>query len=317
MAKVRLLEKEKLEPGETTWAQLVLSRPVALVKGDHFIIRSPMETLGGGEVIDSHAKRLRRFRPAIIQSLKVKREGTVDEVLMALLESKQPLELSALLAQCALPVTEVRPVLESLIQQAMVIRISQGEHSLLFTAPGWERLTKEATAILQDYHRRFPARLGMPKVELGSRLKLGKYSPDILQKLFAEGVLSEEGLVVHLPSHRIQLTQTQQAKIDTFLRSLAQNPYAPPIDQLPEPDLLNLLVERKQVVKVSDSMVFSASAYNEMVAKVIAHIKAHGKVTLAEVRNLFNTSRKYAQALLEHLDEKKITRRVGDERVLY
>ena len=157
----------------------------------------------------------------------------------------------------------------------------------------------------------------MPKVELGSRLKLGKHSATILQRLLDEGVLTEEGSVVHLPSHYIQLTQAQQAKIDAFLHSLTQNPYAPPNDLIPEPDLLNLLIEQHRVVKVSENVVFSASAYNEMVEKVTSYIKARGKVTLAEVRDLFKTSRKYAQAFLEHLDEKKITRRVGDERVLY
>lgn len=317
MAKVRLLEKEKLEPGEITWAQLELSKPVALVQGDHFIIRSPMETLGGGKVVDSHARRLRRFRPDIIQSLKVKEEGTAEEVIMAVLETKQSLELPALLARCNLPTSEARSAVESLVQQARVIEIGQGEHCLLLTAPGWERLSKQATSILQDYHRRFPTRSGMPKVELGSRLKLGKHSPAIWQGLLDEGVLSEEGLAARLTLHKIQLTQAQQAKIDAFLQSLVKNPYAPSGDLIPEPDLLNLLVEQQQVVKVSDSVVFSASVYNGMVEKVTFHIKAQGKVTLAEVRDLFNTSRKYAQAFLEHLDEKKITRRIGDERVLY
>lgn len=317
MAKVRLLEKEKLEPGKITWAQLVLSKPVALVQGDHFIIRSPMETLGGGKVVDSHARRLRRFRPDIIQSLKVKEEGTAEEVIMVVLETKQPLELPALLARCDLPASEARSAVESLVQQASIIGVGQGERCLLLTAPGWERLSKQATAILQDYHRRFPTRSGMPKVELGSRLKLGKHSPAILQRLSDENILREEGLAVRLTLHKIQLTQAQQAKIDAFLQSLVKNPYAPPGDLIPEPDLLNLLVEQRQVVKVSDSVVFSTSAYNEMVEKVTSHIKAQGKVTLAEVRDLFKTSRKYAQAFLEHLDEKKITRRIGDERVLY
>ncbi|MFH0768107.1 MAG: selenocysteine-specific translation elongation factor [Chloroflexota bacterium] len=317
MAKVRLLEKEKLEPGEITLAQLLLKNPVALVKGDRFIIRSPMETLGGGKVIDSHASRLRRFRPSIIQSLKVKQEGTVEDVIMALLEAKQPLEPPALLAQCDLPASEARPALESLIQQAKVVVIGQGESRLLFTPLGWKYLTREATAILQDYHRRFPARSGVPKAELGNRLKLGKYSPAIWSRLAAEGILVEEGLAVRHTLHKIQLTAAQQARISAFLQSLTQNPYAPPSDQLPEPDLLNMLVEQQQVVKVSESVVFSASAYNEMLERVTSHIKAHGKITLAEVRDLFQTSRKYAQALLEHLDEKKLTRRVGDERVLY
>ncbi|MCJ7767590.1 SelB C-terminal domain-containing protein, partial [Candidatus Bathyarchaeota archaeon] len=137
------------------------------------------------------------------------------------------------------------------------------------------------------------------------------------ERLLGDGALNEEGLVVRLPSHRVQLTPAQQAKVDAFLKSLAQNPYSPPTDQLPEPDLLNLLIERRQVVKVSESVVFAASAYDKMVERVLAHIKANGKITLAEVRDLFQTSRKYAQALIEYLDEKKITRRVGDERVRY
>ena len=317
MAKVHLLEKEKLEPGEITWAQLVLTAPVALVKDDHFIIRSPMGTLGGGKVVDAHARRLRRFRPAAIQSLKVREEGTAEEVIMALLETKQPLELSALLAQADMLADELQPAIASLIGETKVIGVGQGEHCFLFTALGWERLVKQATAILQDYHRKFPARSGMPKVELGSRLKLDKYAPAIWQRLSADGILNEEGLAVRLSSHQVQLSQAQQAKIDAFLQSLAQNPYAPPSDLIPEPDLLTLLVEQQQVVKVSGDVVFATSAYNDMVEKVTAHIKTHGKVTLAEVRDLFKTSRKYAQAFLEHLDEKKITRRVGDERVLY
>jgi selenocysteine-specific elongation factor len=317
MAKVRLLEKERLEPGESGWAQLRLDKPVALVKGDHYIIRSPMETLGGGQIVDSHAKRLRRFRPAAIESLKVKEKGTAEDVILALLETRQPLDLPALLKEADLPESEARPAIESLIQQAKVIGVGQAENRLLFTAAGWARLTQEATAILQDYHRKFPARLGMPKVELASRLKLSRQSAGVMERLLGDGALGEEGLVVRLPSHRVQLTPAQQAKVDAFLRALAQNPYSPPTDQLPEPDLLNLLIERRQVVKVSESVVFAASAYDKMVEKVLAHIKANGKITLAEVRDLFQTSRKYAQALIEYLDEKKITRRVGDERVMY
>ncbi|MBI2979658.1 MAG: selenocysteine-specific translation elongation factor [Chloroflexi bacterium] len=317
MAKVRLLEQDKLGPGETTRAQLTLSQPVALVKGDYFIIRSTMETLGGGNIIDTHSKRLRRFRSTTIESLKVKEEGTPEEVIIALLEAKQPLELPALLAQYDLPASDTRPALESLMEQARVISLGQGESRLLFTTTGWQRLTQQATDILHDYHQKFPTRSGMPKVELGSRLKLGNHSPVILQKILDEGILNETGLTVRLPTHEVRLTSAQQTKIDAFLQSLAKNPYAPLGDQLPEPDLLNWLIERQRVVKVSNGVVFAASAYNEMVARVRAHIKMHGKVTLAEVRDLFQTSRKYAQAFLEYLDEKRITRRVGDERVLY
>ena len=236
---------------------------------------------------------------------------------MVTLEAKQPLEQAVLLARCDLHSSEAQTAIEDLIQQEKVVRIGQGEYRLLFTKLGWERLVEKAVAIVQDYHRRFPARPGMPKAELISKLKLTtRYSASALQSLFQDGVLVEEGTSVRLPSHQIQLTQGQQAKVDAFLHSLARNPYAPPSDLMPEPDLLNLLVEQRRVVKVSDGVVFSTPAYDEMVGRITTHIKERGKVTLAEVRDMFNTSRKYAQALLEYLDEKQITRRIGDERVL-
>jgi len=317
MAKVRLLEKDELQPGETAWAQFRLITPVALVRGDCFIIRSSTETLGGGDIIESHAKRYRRSRPDVIQSLATREKGTPEEIIISTLAAKQPLALSALLAQVDLPASEVKPVIESLVQQGKVIGLGDGERRLLLTAEGWQRLAQQVTTALQEYHRKFPARPGMPKVELSSRLKMGNNAPLILQRLGAEGVIIESGNVVRLATHHIQLTPAQQQQVDIFLKSLARNPYATPSDLVPEADLLNLLMEQGKVVKMNSEVVFSADAYNEMMARVTAHLKANGRVTLAEVRDMFQTSRKYALAFLEHLDRTKITRRTGDERVLY
>ena len=316
LAKVRLLEKDELPPGETTLAQLALSKPVAIVKGDHFIIRSTVETLGGGEIIEPHTRRYRRYRPDVIHSLIAKEQGTVEQVIMATLEAKPSMELPALSAQCDLPAAEVQPAIDSLIQQGKIIGTGQGKHRLLFAASRWELLTKQVTGALQNYHQRFPTRPGMPKAELSSRIKMGAQASAVLQRLLKDGIVIEDGSAIRLPTHRVQLTQAQQTKIDTFLNALARNPYAPPSDLIPEPDLLNLLIEQKRVVKVSDDVVFSTSAYNEMVKRITAHIKASGKVTVGEVRDMFQTSRKYVLALLEHLDRAKVTRRVGDERVL-
>jgi selenocysteine-specific elongation factor len=79
---------------------------------------------------------------------------------------------------------------------------------------------------------------------------------------------------------------------------------------------VNILIEQGKAVKVSDSIIFSSAAYRDMVAKITARIKSSGKITLGETRDLFGTSRKYAQALLEYLDREKITKRVGDDRVM-
>jgi len=317
MAKVRLLEKDEMKPGETSWAQLLLAEPVAVVKGDRFVIRSPQDTLGGGEIIEIHTKRYRRYRPALIQSLENKEKGTTPEILVATLEANQPQEIGTLLHNCGLPASEAQPALEALIVEKGLVAVGSGEHRFLFTASGWGNLLEKVKAIVQDYHRKLPTRPGMPRGELSNKLQLSAaaFAPT-LHKLLDEGILIEEGAIVRLPSHQIQLSREQQTRVDAYLQSLARNPYAPPSDIMPEPELLNLLIKQRRVVKVSDSVVFAASAYDEMVKKIVAHIKAKGKITLAETRDLFNTSRKYAQALLEHLDQEKVTRRVGDERVL-
>ncbi|MFH0913908.1 MAG: SelB C-terminal domain-containing protein [Chloroflexota bacterium] len=317
VAQVRLLREKELKPGAPGWAQLILDRPVAAVKGDHFILRSTTETLGGGRVIDPHPPRLRRLKPAMLESLRVQEEGTAEEMVTSLIEAHQPVVLSAFLARPDLPPGDIKALLDALIQQGEVVSLGKGESGLLFTRAGWENLKQKAVATLKDYHQKFPTRTGMPRVELGTRLEGGTSAQAVIQRLQDEGVLQTEGLVARLPTHRIQLTPAQQAAVDAFLRALGQNPYAPPPELTLEPALLNLLVEQHKVVRVGDNVVFLAVAYQEMVKKVTEHLKAKGKVTLAEVRDLFQTSRKYAQALLEHLDREKVTKRVGDERVLW
>jgi len=317
MAKVRLLESEALEPGAATWAQLTLEKPLAIVTGDRYIIRSPMETLGGGEIVDAHARRLRRFRPEVIENLKVKESGSAGDVIMALLETKQPLDYAALAAQANIPPADLAPALNALVGEGRIIALGEGERRLLFTSAGWKNLSDKALAALADYHKKYPARPGMPRAEFATRLKLGNYINLALESLINWGVLVDEGGHLHLPAHAVKLTPAQQEKIDAFLKSLAASPFSPPSDLIPEPDLLNILIAQGKVVKVSDNIVFSSKAFNEMNSKITAQIKKSGKITLGEARDMFGSSRKYVQALLEYLDREKVTKRVGDDRVLY
>jgi selenocysteine-specific elongation factor len=317
MAKVRLLEADELPPGGTTWAQLALESPVAAIKGDRYIIRSPMETLGGGVIIEAQARRLRRFRPEVIDNLKAREGGTSEDVVLALLEARQPLEPAALATLANLTAESVQAAVASLVHDGKITGPGEGEHRLLFTSGGWARLAGKVTGALGEYHRRFPARAGMPKIELGARLKLGGHINAALADLEGQGIVIAEGGLLRLPSHRVRLTPAQQAQIDAFLKSLASSPYAPPGELIPEPDLVNMLIAQGKVVKVSDGIIFSASAYHQMLTNITAAIKESGRVGLGGVRDMFGTSRKYAQALLEYLDREKITRRVGDDRVLY
>lgn len=314
-ARVHLLDREKMEPGDVSWAQFTLAKPLALVKGDGFIIRSPDDTLGGGQIVDPCAVRHRRFRTSIIENLKARSQGTTEEAILATIEVSQPLSLEHLAVKCNMALDETRQIVNKLTSEGNIVSVGRDEERLLFTSEGWQGFVNKAKAIVGEYHRQFPARPGIPKGELSSKLRLMSHSL-VLEKLFSDGVLADGGTFVSLPSYEIKLSNEQQGRIKAFLNALAQYPYAPPSDVKIEDDLLNLLIAQRQVVKVAEGIVFLAAAYDEMIEKLVAYIRAKGEVTVSEVRDVLGTSRKYAVALLEHMDERKITRRIGDVRVL-
>jgi selenocysteine-specific elongation factor len=316
--KVRLLDRERLGPGETAWAQVVLARPIAAVKGDMFVIRSADDTLGGGEVVAPHARRHRRFHSPTLAGLEARVGGSPKECLAATVEARESAEWETLVLSCGLSTIEAEAALEELSSENRVVALSsKGQRSLIFSAPGWQRIVSKAEKIVRDYHRQFPVRRGLPREHLKSGLKItSTVFAGVLPKLLLDGVLVEESGALRLPSHQVRLTLEQRNAIESFLESLAQNPYSPPSDHIPDPELLNLLVEQGQVVKVSDNVVLAASAYSDMVRRIKEHIGSQGKITLAEARDLFQTSRKYSQALMEHLDANGVTKRIGDERVL-
>ena len=316
-AKIRLLDAEEIKPGASGWAQAMLDRPLAIVDGDHFVIRSTTETLGGGVIIDAHARRVPRFKPETIEALKVREKGSPEELIIARLEARRWLELSELLPMIAIPADEVKSLLAEMIVRGEILQLGQGEHSLFIAPAVWSTLSREARTTAKEYHIKFPIRIGVPKTELSNRLKSGKYAPLILERLVNDNALIDEGTALRLPDFKVKLSAAQQTGIDVFLKALAEHPYAPPTELIPEPDLLNLLIEKRQAIKLTEGVVLSRKAYDEMVSGVQAQLAAKGKITLAEVRDRFVTSRKYAQALLEHLDGEKVTRRVGDERIKY
>ena len=140
--------------------------------------------------------------------------------------------------------------------------------------------------------------------------------PLVVEHLSGEGVLAEDGASLRTPQHAPTLTSAQQKLADGYISSLEGNPFSPPTDLPLDGEVLALLIDEGKVVKVNDSVVFSAEAYKTMVERIIVHTKANGKITVGDGRDMFNSSRKYILPLLEHLDQEHITRRVGDERVL-
>ncbi|MDO8473778.1 MAG: selenocysteine-specific translation elongation factor [Dehalococcoidia bacterium] len=317
-AKIRLLDKKELDPGQVAWAQVVLTDPVAVVRGDLFVVRSTNDTLGGGQVVDPHARRHRRFHPPTIEALAAREKGAPEEVILNTLDAKGALDLHALTVEANLPQAEVKKLVESLLRGSQATMLGDKFATALFFSPeGWKRFNSRVVDIVKSHFEQFPLRAGMPKEALRTRLKMAQQPfSAALPRLLKEGTLIEDGLSVRLPGREVHLTRAQQEAIDRYLASLKNNPFSPSSDMEPDAELLNLLVESKQVVKVSDNVVFDELAYEEMVRRISDHIKSKGKVGLADVKDMFNTSRKYAVSLLEYLDRQGVTQRVGDDRVL-
>ena len=135
-----------------------------------------------------------------------------------------------------------------------------------------------------------------------------------------EGKLVEEEAIVRLPQHEVKFSPAEQSKVDALLAEFRRNPYTTPsvaeCEAQVGAEALNALIEQGRLFKVSEDVIFLTETYEEMVNRIVAHIEREGSITVAQVRDMFGASRKYALALMGHLDERKVTRRVGDERVL-
>ncbi len=320
IARLRLLEGDRAEPGETTWAQLKLESPLAIAKGDYFVIRSNLTTLGGGNIVDTHARRPRRNHPATIERLEVMERGSDREVLVKTIEVAEPGEFSDVVNRANLSPSVAAAELSAMATERLVFALGGrkiGPGARFYTAGGWAALSEKTRKALSSYHRQFPLRQGAPKEELRSRLSLPpQVFNDALPMLGDSGVSEEHGSVVRLPSHRPALSDDQKKSVDAYLKLLDSDPFSPPTDGPIDAEVLSLLDEEGQVVKVSETVVFSADAYRQMVDSISSHIREHGEITVADVRDLFGTSRKYSLALMDYLDHQRVTRRVGDARVL-
>lgn len=317
-AKVRLLDNAELAPGKTGWAQVRLQHPIAACKGDSFILRSSYGTIGGGTVIDPYPKRHKRFHAPTLSALESLEQGTPEAVLLRTLEKSDLMEVTALLRATGMPAGEARTALESLIAQGEVVVLGGRQpqpNALVVSGTVWRRTEDIARRTLDAYHSQHPLRSGMSKEELRTRLRLqSRAAGEALDLLLKNGAIVESGPTVRLPEHQVVLTALQEAQAKEILAGIEKDPYSPPALEA-EPDIVSVLVDQRRVVRVAEGIVFSHRAYEEMVDRIREHLKQQGKVTVGEVRDMFGTSRKYALALMEYLDQQHVTRRVGDERV--
>ena len=195
----------------------------------------------------------------------------------------------------------------------------------------WARYETDLRALVGGYHAAHPLRTGMPREELKSRLAQRPEAARraaITTRAFnalmtyatASGVLAAAGSTVRLAEHSVQFTADERARVSALLADFEREPYNTPAFKVCAAqlgnDLLTALLEQGQLVQVSAEVLFLSTTYAEMAQAIGQILTANGKITVAEVRDRFKTSRKYALALMEYLDATGVTLRVGDERVL-
>jgi selenocysteine-specific elongation factor len=325
-----LLDREEIAAGETAWMQLRFREPVAVLRGDRFIVRrpSPSLTIGGGVVVDPTPPRHKRFRPEVVHALETLTEGSPDEIVLQELAG-EPRDVRSLHGGRPAGLTEaqIAAALDQLIAEGEVRRLGGGEGGLrpasFVVATGtWERLRDGLRAAVAGFHAAQPLRRGMPKEELKSRARFGgppRLFDDIVETAVRDGTLADDGQTVRLPDFQIRLEAGRRDLADRYLAALRAEPYAPPAPAEfgLDSETLGALIERGEVVKVGEGVVFAPEAYAGIERTVLELIDRDGTVTLAGFRDHFRTSRKYAQATLEYLDQRRVTRRVGDERVRF
>jgi selenocysteine-specific elongation factor len=322
MAKVRLLGVQECQPGGEAFLQLMLRTPIIALRGDRFIIRrpSPPATLGGGQVVDPQpTRRHRRFNFDRLEALERLLMGTPEDILLQTASKLGPSPKDVLLTTSGLESEPGKAALTELINQGVLVALDGGR--LIFTQMFLSDLRKTLTSDLMTYHQEFPLRPGMARERLRSQVRLdAKVFDALITWLAEEGTLVESGAELRLSQHQVKFSPAQQAKIETLMRDFNAQPYSPPSykqssDILGE-ELLRALIITGQLSRVGDDVLFQPHVFDEMHTAVITHIQQKGSITLGELRDKFNTSRKYAVAVLEYLDQAGVTIRQGDTRIL-
>jgi selenocysteine-specific elongation factor len=313
----RLRGTDSLAPGARDYVRFLLSEPLLLLPGDRFIVRmfSPVVTIGGGTVLDIAAPR--RAGPERMRTLESAPLG--DRIALLVSEARYGMGMSELVARTGLLEADIRKAAEA----APVIGFESPQFWLLDSK--WAAGQLEAIhETLKQFHRKNPLLGGLSKEELRSKQLSGAPAWLLDALLTRAKTLAADGETVRLASHQISLKQDEadaSAKIEHAFQ--AAGLAVPSMNDVlgksgVEPksarNILQLLLRDKRLVRVSDELVFHASAIRslrELLAK-----KKGARFAVPEFKDWTGVSRKYAIPLLEFLDREHVTRREGDARVV-
>jgi selenocysteine-specific elongation factor len=329
MARIRLLGREELHPGESGWLQLVLDRPVVATRGDHFILRrpSPSTTLGGGRIVDPHPLRLhRRWDEANLDRLEEMLIGSPGQILARSMQNLKMMPIGELGRISGLDEDALKAAIEELQAEDILIAFGDMEASdrdktMVMHVATWENMKAELRSATMDYHTEYPLRVGIPKEELRSKLDMGAKDFNlILNFAIKNEVISTSGAHVRLNTYSIEITPKQEKLVELLLERFKTSPQTPPSVkesiELVGDELLGYCLATGSLLQISNEVLFDKATYEHMKNWIILRLETSGTITVAEARDGLHSTRKYILALMEYLDAEGITKRNGDYRTL-
>ena len=329
MARVLLLDRGELEPGHSAFARFRLEAPVVALPGDRFVVRSysPIVTIGGGTLLDVDPPRFKLKAPPHLAHLTLLQQGSPEAVLEEHVRhaGASGVRLAALSGRVPFGPARLRALLDALLAAGRVLAV---ERDWFLHPEGFARLRERTVLALEAFHAANPLRPGMSREELRGRAGGAdeRVFAFLLSALDAEGVARSERDKVRLASHAVRLTPEQQRVVDRLEEAFRKAEAAPPSPEEAlgqagvkgdeEHELFQVLLQSGRLVRVKESLFFHARAIDTIQEKLVAMLRERKEIGPGDIKDLLGVSRKYAIPLLEFFDQRRVTARVGERRVL-
>ncbi|TCO79869.1 selenocysteine-specific translation elongation factor [Marinisporobacter balticus] len=329
LCRIVLLDREELNPGESCYAQLRLEEETVAKRGDHIVIRfySPMETIGGGIVLEPNPVKHKRYREEILNELKIKEQGSPEQILEeAIKRFSDKFENTHFYGvQTGLGEDKTKKLIALLIQENKVIKLLD---TIMIHKSYLDGLREKIINTLSVYHKNNPLKSGMSKEELRNKIvpqAKSKLYDEIMDYLIQDKVIKQLNKHISLYDFNIVYTPEQEkikSKIEKMYFETRFN--TPSVKELMEntederecTQVLYVLIDMNRLVKINEDFLIHIEHYHKAIALMKNYVVENGSITLSQFRDLLGTTRKYALPLLDYFDQNKITKRVGEKRTL-
>jgi selenocysteine-specific elongation factor len=329
MARALLLDRVELAPGDTAFARFRLEAPLVARPGDRFVVRSysPIVTIGGGTLLDVDPPRFKRKGPALVDHLSLLQAGSPEAVLEEHIRhvGAGGVRLTTLAGRVPFGPERLRALLGGLQAAGRVISF---DRDWFIHPDSFARLRGLVVDELTAFHHASPLKPGMSREELRGRAGAAdeRVFGFLLSSLDVEGTVKTDRDKVRLASHEVRLSPEQQRIVDLLEGEFSRAEAAPPSAEEAlgragvagdeEHELFQVLVQSGKLVRVKESLFFHARALDSIQTKLVAMLRERKEIGPSDIKDLLGISRKYAIPLLEFFDQRRVTARVGERRIL-